>query len=128
VKIFGTTEVKYVIAGIWNSIFGVVLFATLLHLFEDELSYAITLGFSYPISIVQSHYVQRRFVWESSYSYKKELTRFGAVYLFQFAANLTLLSIAVEILGFPVLISQIVIVAILILISFVINKKWTFAG
>lgn len=127
-KIFGTTEVKYVIAGIWNSIFGVVLFATLLHLFEDELSYAITLGFSYPISIVQSHYVQRRFVWESSYSYKKELTRFGAVYLFQFAANLTLLSIAVEILGFPVLISQIVIVAILILISFVINKKWTFAG
>jgi len=128
VKIFGTTEVKYVIAGIWNSIFGVVLFATLLHLFEDELSYAITLGFSYPISIVQSHYVQRGFVWESSYSYKKELTRFGAVYLFQFAANLTLLSIAVEILGFPVLISQIVIVAILILISFVINKKWTFAG
>lgn len=127
-KIFGTTEVKYVIAGIWNSIFGVVLFATLIHLFEDELGYALILGFSYPISIVQSHYVQRRFVWESSYSYKRELTRFGAVYLFQFAANLTLLSIAVEILGFPVLIAQIVIVAILILISFVINKKWTFAG
>lgn len=127
-KIFGRTEVKYVIAGIWNSIFGVVLFATLIHFFENVLGYAVILGISYPISIVQSHYVQRRFVWESSYSYKKELTRFGAVYFFQFAANLVLLSIAVEIFGLPVLISQIVIVAILILISFVINKKWTFAG
>ncbi len=127
-KIFGKTEVRYLIAGIWNSIFGVVLFATLIKYFEDSLGYVIILGISYPISIVQSHYVQRRFVWESSYSYKKELSRFGAVYLFQFATNLMLLSIAVEILGFPVLISQIVIVAILILISFVINKKWTFAG
>lgn len=121
-------EVKYAIAGVWNSIFGVLFFAGLIHFFEDELGYLVILGISYPISILQSHFVQRKFVWSSSYGYTSELMRFGIVYLVQFIANLLLLSLAVEILGKPVLMAQIVIVVILICISFIINKKWTFAG
>jgi putative flippase GtrA len=122
------TEVRYVLAGIWNSLFGIALFASLMHLFSSSLNYGVILGFSYTISIVQSHFVQRKYVWSSNFGYRKELFRFGLVYVGQFIANLGLLAFMVEVLEQKVLPSQIIITGFLIGISFLINKKWTFSG
>lgn len=122
------TEVKYVLAGIWNSVFGIALFASLLYLLSSRTSYLVILCISYIVSIFQAHFVQRKYVWNSSYGYRKELMRFGLVYVGQFTANLGLLTFMVEGLEQEVLPSQILITGFLIGVSFLINKKWTFSG
>ena len=122
------TEARYILAGIWNSLFGIALFASLMHLLSNIFNYGVILGASYTISIVQSHFIQRKYVWSSNFGYRTELLRFSIVYVGQFAANLVLLAFMVEVLEQEVLPSQIIITGCLIGISFFINKKWTFSG
>lgn len=120
-------QFRYLIGGIWNSIFGIVLFGILLLLLEDQIGYLGVLTISMPISIIQSHYVQRKFVWSTSSNYKQELMRFSLVYALQYFLNLALLWTAVEFLEFEVFYSQLVIVGFLIVASYLLNKKWTFS-
>jgi putative flippase GtrA len=122
-----SVQFRYLIGGIWNSIFGIVLFGILLLLLEDRIGYLGVLTISMPISITQSHYVQRKFVWSTSSNYKQELMRFSLVYALQYFLNLALLWTAVEFLEFEVFYSQLVIVGFLIVASYLLNKKWTFS-
>lgn len=120
-------QFRYLLAGIWNSIFGISLFGILLLLLEDEIGYIGVLTISMPISIIQSHYVQRKFVWSTHSNYRKELMRFSIVYGIQYFLNIALLWGAVEILEFEVFYSQLVIVGFLVVASYLLNKKWTFS-
>jgi putative flippase GtrA len=120
-------QFRYLLGGIWNSFFGIVLFGILLLLLEEQIGYLGVLTISMPISIVQSHFIQRRFVWSTSSSYRQELIRFSTVYAAQYILNVVLLWGAVELLNLPVFISQLIIVGFLIISSYLVNKKWTFS-
>ena len=121
-------QFRYLICGLWNSAFGIAIFGLLLWLIEDIVGYVVVLTISMPISIIQSHFVQRRFVWTTTSSYKKELLKFSTVYTVQYFLNVICLWVAVESLDFPVFYSQLVITGFLIVSSYLVNKKWTFSG
>lgn len=121
-----STKVRYLIVGIWNTLFGLAVFAALLFALEDITGYVGVLTISMVISVLQSHLTQRIFVWSTSSRYGKELLRFSSVYVAQYILNLSLLWFAVEICSFPVLNSQLFIAAGLIVIFYFVNKKWTF--
>ena len=104
---------RYVLVGIWNSIFGVGIFLLLSKSFP-KLYDSVILLFSYIISIVQAHFTQRKFVWESKESYFGELFRFSGAYISQFVVNLILLQIFVHLFGLGRSVSQVVIVLSLI--------------
>ena len=120
-------EVRYAIAGIWNSIFGIALFGLLLVTLQSKIGHLWVLTITTPITVVQSHFVQRRYVWQSNSKYHHELGRFISVYSGQYVANLALLYFLVDTLNFQVFPSQLVITGILIGVSFLINRNWTFA-
>jgi putative flippase GtrA len=120
-------QFRYLICGVWNSVFGIAIFGILLWLVEDVVGYVAVLTISMPISIIQAHYVQRKFVWTTTSSYKKELLKFSMVYTVQYLLNVISLGVAVEILNFPVFYSQLVITSFLIVSSYLVNKKWTFS-
>ena len=119
------TTTRYLLVGIWNSVFGVGIFL-ILSLSLPELSDSIILLISYLVSIVQAHFMQRKFVWNSTEKYFQELVRFSGAYISQFVANLVLLQIFVRFVGLNRSVSQIIIVLILTVVMYFVNKNGVF--
>ena len=119
------TTTRYLLVGIWNSVFGVGIFL-ILSLSLPELSDSLILLISYLVSIVQAHFMQRKFVWSSTERYFQELVRFSGAYISQFVANLVLLQILVRFIGLNRSVSQVIIVLILTAIMFFVNKNGVF--
>ena len=116
---------RYLLVGIWNSLFGVASFLILSHSFP-KLYDSLVLFFSYVISIAQAHFSQRRLVWNSREGYLGELFRFAGAYISQFVVNLILLQVFVHYLGLNRSVSQVIIVVLLAVGMFFINKKGVF--
>ena len=119
------TTTRYLLVGIWNSVFGVGIFL-ILSLSLPELSDSLVLLISYLVSIVQAHFMQRKFVWSSTERYFQELVRFSGAYISQFVANLILLQIFVRFIGLNRSVSQVIIVLILTVVMFFVNKNGVF--
>ena len=119
------TTTRYLLVGIWNSVFGVGIFL-ILSLSLPELSDSLILLISYLVSIAQAHFMQRKFVWSSTERYFQELVRFSGAYISQFVANLVLLQIFVRFIGLNRSVSQVIIVLLLTVVMFFVNKNGVF--
>ena len=116
---------RYLLVGIWNSLFGISNFYLLSILF-DTWPDLVVLGCSYIISIVQAHVAQRRFVWQSKSAYFPELARFSSAYILQFAINSALLVLSDMWLTVNREIRQTVIVIFLTVVFYFVNKRGVF--
>lgn len=119
------TTTRYLLVGLWNSVFGVGIFLILSQSFP-KLSDSLVLLIAYVVSIVQAHFMQRKFVWSSNERYFQELVRFSGAYISQFLANLVLLQIFVRFVGLNRSVSQVIIVLILTVVMFFVNKNGVF--
>ena len=118
-------EISFLAVGVWNTIFGLSLFYLLLK-FIPELNYFVILASSFITSTVQSHFSQRNFVWRSSAPYLYELMKFFWGTLGSFIINLACLPILVEYLQFPIFLSQVLIVLLLTILSYLYQKHLVF--
>ena len=119
------TTTRYLLVGLWNSVFGVGIFL-ILSLSFPKLSDSLILLIAYVVSIVQAHFMQRKFVWSSKERYFQELVRFSGAYISQFVANLVLLQIFVRFVGLNRSVSQVIIVLILTVVMYFVNKNGVF--
>ena len=117
---------RYLVVGAWNTAFGLVLFTILYLALGSRLGYIGVLALAQAVAVIQSHATQRFFVWKSHGPYWPELLRFSLVYATTFTANLLLLAAAVDGLGFPVLPSQWTIGGALIVVTYFVQRGWTF--
>ena len=118
-------QTRYLLVGIWNTIFGISIFFTFSNFWPSWPNYVILL-LSYPVSITQSHFSQRNFVWASGNSYIKELMKFSAGYWMQFILNLLLLEIGINAFSLDRNICQVFVTLLLIIFSFFVNKNFVF--
>ena len=70
--------------------------------------------------------MQRKFVWSSTERYFQELVRFSGAYISQFVVNLVLLQIFVRFVGLNRSVSQVIIVLILTVVMYFVNKNGVF--
>ena len=119
------TTTRYLLVGLWNSVFGVAIFLILSQSFP-KLGDSLVLLIAYVVSIVQAHFMQRKFVWSSNERYFQELVRFSGAYISQFLANLVLLQIFVRFVGLNRSVSQVIIVLILTVVMYFVNKNGVF--
>lgn len=106
--------------------FGLMSFFLLHRLFHTSGGYLIAITLSYVISIVQSHFAQRRFVWQSTARYVPELIRFFYAYLAQYLLNLIGLYLCVELLNLDVFVSQLLLLVILSFSFFFVSQILVF--
>ena len=125
-RITSSTQVRYLVVGGWNTLFGLALFAVLLWLLGGVVGYGVILLICQVIATIQAHWAQRRFVWRSESQFWPELLRFSLVYVVAYFVNLTLLTLCVEGLGWPVLQSQVAVTMLMVVLTYTINKVWTF--
>ena len=116
---------KYIVIGIWNTFFGLSVFI-FLSLFFKDINSIVVLGIAYVISTLQAHFSQRNLVWNSEADYFPELLKFSSFYLLQFALNSVLLVIMNNVFNSPREFNQIVIIGILTIVFFFVNKNGVF--
>ena len=120
-------KIRFVVVGMWNTLFSFAMFAGLLYWLGDS-NYREVFIASAIVSVLQSYITQKVFVWRSKEATKVELPRFILVYLISGSLNYLLLQVLVEVFDSSPLLGQLTISAGIVLISFVIHKRWTFAS
>jgi putative flippase GtrA len=127
-------KVKFVLVGIWNTIFGYFIFVALdtlfSYLFETRyLAYMSAMAFSNIITIVNAFIFHKFITFKSMVRGKAmimEYFRFSTIYLFTFGISLALLPFFVEILNFNTKISGAFVVLISAVISYLGHSNFSF--
>jgi putative flippase GtrA len=126
-------EVRYLIVGGLNTAFSYGLYSAaliLLHALAVPGDYAIAVTFSWLVSNLTSFALQRRFVFGGAGNVVLEFAKFSSVTLGSFFANLAMGTFAVVVLGLDSqiekLVSQLVITMILVIITYVLHRQFSF--
>lgn len=114
---------RYIIAGIWNTIFGYAIFALLF--FFLPVHYLVILCISHIISVTNAYISHSVFVFRVPGSLRSYF-RFHVVYAFAWVVNVVLLWALVEGAGLRVLIAQMIIAIVTVVVSYLGHKMYTF--
>ena len=123
-----TTEqgVRYLLVGIWNTIFGYGFFAILEITLGHVVPYMLVLVVAQVVSTVMAYVLYRYLVFKVRGHFWRDLFRFSLVYAAAFAVNLVLLPVMVSGLGWNVLLSQALIVGGTVIASFFAHRNFSF--
>lgn len=116
---------RYFWTGIWNALFSLGSFYSVLALF-GEAQYKLALIISFIASTFQSHVTQRYFVWKSRAPYIKELTKFAFGVSAQFFTNFFSLFFLVELLNLSPMLIQAPLALIITITFYFYNSKIVF--
>jgi putative flippase GtrA len=119
-------EARYVLAGGYNTAVGIVLYLLLFGLFQQKVHYLVLLALNYLLGTLNGYLAYKIFVFRTRASYLAEYLRFNIVHMSGMAVNFIALPILVEWAGLTPFVSQGLIVAALIVASFVLHKRFTF--
>lgn len=118
-------QFRYLIVGVWNTIFGIGVFYLLLE-FLIRVDYRLILFISFVAANLQSHLTQRALVWRSKERYIPEVVRFFVGAIGIFVINLSLLTFLVEFLGYETFKSQVVLTLVLTIANYFFQKHAVF--
>jgi len=118
-------QFRYLIVGLWNTIFGIAIFYLLLK-FLIGTDYRLILFVSFVLANLQSHLTQRVLVWRSQERYFAELIRFFAGAVGVFVINLFLLTFLVDYLGYATFKSQVFLTLLLTILNYFFQKHAIF--
>ncbi len=119
-------EFKFIFVGLWNTGVAFGAFIFLQTLYVPPMTNLQSVFVTYVVSLPHSYFMQRVFVWNSEAGVRSEFLKFFIVSFMQMVLNLFLIFVATDILEFPALASQILIVGVIVVMTFFIMKSWTF--
>jgi putative flippase GtrA len=116
---------RFVIVGIWNTIFGYLMFVLFALAFADRWHHQVILAVSFAVSVAQAYATQRYLVFKSTNAIAREFPRFVTVNLSVLALNALLLEVLVR-LAVPLLLAQLIAIFACTVVSFVAHQFWSF--
>ena len=128
------TKVRFVFVGIWNTIFGYLIFVVCDYLFERFFSpryiaYMSAAVISSILSITNSYIFHKYITFKSPVSGKSipiEFARFVSTYLVSIILGLLLLPVFVEVLGIEPRISAALLIPVTTIISYIGHSRFSF--
>jgi putative flippase GtrA len=118
-------QVRYIIVGLWNTLVGFGLFTLFIYVLPVS-RYLLALALATLFAGMNAYLTQRIYVWQSSATGKKEASKFFTVFIAQSVANIILLYLLVNYLNLNPLWTQYVIATVLIVLTYLSHKYWTF--
>jgi glycosyltransferase involved in cell wall biosynthesis len=118
-------RIRYVLIGVWNTVFGFLSFALLLLLLGEKLR-LVALAIAYVLSILNAFSGHKFVVFRSGGKIIHELPRFVLVYVVQYGINVLALEWLSSSLHWNTLLSQAVITLALIGPTYLVNKRFSF--
>ena len=128
------TEIRFLLVGIWNTLFGYLVFLLFLFLLEKILInerqiYSLSIAFSHLISVINSfifHKVVTFVSKQKGLEIVYEFRRFFNSYIITFLLNLSLISIQVELLSLNPRIAGAISLPIVTVVTFFLLSKYAF--
>jgi len=117
---------RFLIVGAFNTAFGFLLFALMLHLAGDHVHYLVVLVFATIIAVLVAFAAYRTFVFRVRGNVLRDLGRFSLVYVGVLAANVIVLPLLVEVAGLPILTAQAIVVVAAVVASFLLHRSFSF--
>lgn len=118
-------QVRYIIVGLWNTFVGFGLFTLFIYVLPVS-RYLLALTLATLFAGTNAYLTQRIYVWQSSATIKKEASKFFTVFIAQSVANVILLYLLVNYFNLNPLWTQYVIATVLIVLTYLSHKYWTF--
>ena len=127
-------KVRFVLVGVWNTIFGYLVFVACDYLFEHLFSlryiaYMSAAVLSNILAVTNAYIFHKRITFQSRTKGSEalfEYLRFSMTYLFTFVLGLILLPIGVEIFGLDPKVAAAIVTLVLTGVSYVTHDKFSF--
>ena len=128
------TEIRFLLVGAWNTLFGYLVFLLFLFLLEkifnnERQIYSLSIAFSHLISVINSfifHKVVTFVSKQKGLELVYEFRRFFNSYIITFLLNLSLISIQVELLSLNPKIAGAISLPIVTVVTFFLLSKYAF--
>ena len=128
------TEIRFLLVGAWNTLFGYLVFLLFLFLLEkifnnERQIYSLSIAFSHLISVINSfifHKVVTFVSKQKGLEIVYEFRRFFNSYIITFLLNLSLISIQVELLSLNPKIAGAISLPIVTVVTFFLLSKYAF--
>jgi len=119
-------EVRYVLVGGWNTLFGWAVFVALQLTVGATIGYMAVLVIAQVVSIINAYLCYRWLVFRVQGSWWLDFFRFSTVYWIVFALNIVALPLMVSVLGMNVIVSQTVFVVVTVIASYSAHNRFSF--
>jgi putative flippase GtrA len=123
----GGVRLRFLIVGGINTCFGLSMFPLLIFALRPlHVSYMVPLVLSYPLGILFSYTTNKLITFRTKKNYFSEFWKFSSFYVINFAINLAVLPICVELFHFPPIPTQISFSLLVIGLSYLWHSRVTF--
>ena len=128
------TKVRFVLVGLWNTLFGYLVFVGLDYLFNlffspRYVAYMSAAVLSNILAIINAYIFHKHITFQSPVRGKGiliEFARFFSTYLFSTILGLILLPVSVEVLGVEPRISAALLIPVTTVISYIGHSRFSF--
>ena len=117
-------SVRYLLVGALGTAINFASYAALLAL---GVAYAVAAGLGYALGMVTSYPLQRRWTFGAGEHQWRFLARYCTVQVLGLLANVAVIAFLVEVVHVPELPAQALSIAIVVLVTFQLNRRWSFA-
>ena len=119
-------QLRYLLIGGWNTLFGWIAFSVLYLLLHAKVNYAIVFVAAYAVSMANAYVGYKYVVFRTSGALRKEIPRFALVYIGALAVNLAVFPWLTRSLGLNPYLSQAIFTVALVICTYVLNKRFSF--
>jgi putative flippase GtrA len=120
-------KVKYLIAGLCNTVFGYLLFIVLWYTLNTYISNDFIIIISHFISVLFAFTSYRFFVFKSQGNIFIDCIKFNLVYLFTLILNLVIFKLLITELSLSPILIQGITIIFLVILNYFIHKNFTFS-
>jgi putative flippase GtrA len=119
-------EVRFLIAGAYNTAFGYLVFTVLFELFGHQINYVVIGCLSQAIAVVSAFLVYRRYVFGSAGSWSSSFLRFNISQLASFTFGIAALYLLVSGTGLSPVLAQAIVICASVVISYLLHRYFSF--
>ena len=125
-RLVARQEVRYLIAGAWNTVFGYGVYAGPYYLLHGRVHYMVVAAVGSVAAISMAYATHKLFVFRTKGHVLREYLKFCGVYGVTSALGLVALPLCVELLGMSPYTAPLFILAITVVVSYLAHKHFSF--
>jgi putative flippase GtrA len=125
-RLVARQEVRYLIAGAWNTVFGYGVYAGPYYLLHGRVHYMVVAAVGSIVAISMAYATHKLFVFRTKGNVLREYLKFCGVYGVTSALGLVALPFCVELLGMSPYVAPLLILAVTVVVSYLAHKHFSF--
>ena len=119
-------KLRYLLVGFYNFLFGYAVFYIIFFFYFNKINYILLLTFVHLISTTNNFFLYSKLVFLRKKITLLEYFKFNISYLILYFLNLLLLSLAINFVNLNLYLSQFLIMIIMVLFGYILNKLFVF--